>query len=115
MSIADCKKPSQALEVDVQGETASAISMAFDSNWSLQYLEEQIKEHKGDVNAIFHEVSSLCMQLPILLSVALAKVAASVLWSLLPVVTCTVLQLCPASSKTALLLQFVVLPEWHAP
>lgn len=41
----------------MQGEIASAISMAHDSNWSLPYLEEQIKQHKGDVNAIFHEVS----------------------------------------------------------
>ena len=40
----------------MQGEMASAISMAHDSNWSLPYLEEQIKQHKGDVNAIFHEV-----------------------------------------------------------
>ncbi|DBA84516.1 hypothetical protein WJX77_012125 [Trebouxia sp. C0004] len=48
-------RPAQALEVDVQGEIASAISMAHDSNWSLPYLEEQIKQHKGDVNAIFHE------------------------------------------------------------
>ena len=41
----------------MQGEIASAISMAHDSNWSLPYLEEQIKQHKGDVNAIFREVS----------------------------------------------------------
>ena len=54
---ADRSRPAQALEVDVQGEIASAISMAHDSNWSLPYLEEQIKQHKGDVNAIFHEVS----------------------------------------------------------
>ena len=44
------------MEVDVQGEIASAISMAFDSNWSLPFLEEQIKEHKGNVHAVFHEV-----------------------------------------------------------
>ena len=50
------------LEVDVQGETASAISMAHDSNWSLPYLEEQIKQHKGDVNAIFYEVCQPCYQ-----------------------------------------------------
>ena len=54
--LADRSRPAQALEVDVQGEIASAISMAHDSNWSLPYLEEQIKQHKGDVNAIFHEV-----------------------------------------------------------
>jgi len=54
--VADRNRPAQALEVDVQGEIASAISMAHDSNWSLPYLEEQIKQHKGDVNAIFHEV-----------------------------------------------------------
>ena len=50
------RRPAQAVEVDVQGEIASAISMAFDSNWSLPFLEEQIKEHKGNVHAVFHEV-----------------------------------------------------------
>jgi len=60
--LADRSRPAQALEVDVQGETASAISMAHDSNWSLPYLEEQIKQHKGDVNAIFHEVCQPCYQ-----------------------------------------------------
>ena len=55
--LADRSRPAQALEVDVQGEIASAISMAHDSNWSLPYLEEQIKQHKGDVNAIFREVN----------------------------------------------------------
>jgi len=60
--LADRSRPAQALEVDVQGEIASAISMAHDSNWSLPYLEEQIKQHKGDVNAIFHEVCQPCYQ-----------------------------------------------------
>lgn len=58
--LADRNRPAQALEVDVQGEIASAISMAHDSNWSLPYLEEQIKQHRGDVNAIFHEVCHFC-------------------------------------------------------
>ena len=60
--LADRPRPPQPLEADVRGEIASAISLAYDSNWSLQYLEEQIKEHKGDVTAIFHEVGISMLQ-----------------------------------------------------
>ena len=56
---ADKRRPAKPLEIDVQGEVASALSMAYDSNWSLARLEDGIKEHKGNFEEIFREVSRL--------------------------------------------------------
>ena len=49
------------MEIDVQGEVASALSMAYDSNWSMARLEDGIKEHMGDFEEIFREVSRLVL------------------------------------------------------
>ena len=55
---ADQRAPAKPFEIDVQGECVSAISMAYDSNWSLGELEHKIKEHKGNFEAVFAVVSA---------------------------------------------------------
>ena len=56
-SSADQRAPAQPFEIDVEGEIASAISMAYDSQWSLGELEHKIKEHKGNFEHVFAMVS----------------------------------------------------------
>lgn len=52
-------RPKHNAEVNVSGEVMSVLYSAFEKNWSLKMLEQQLKQRGGDPSALFPEVSML--------------------------------------------------------
>ena len=50
-------RPKHNAEVNVSGEAMSVLYSAFEKNWSLKMLEQQIKLKGGNPTALFPEVS----------------------------------------------------------
>ena len=50
-------RPKHNAEVSVSGEVMSVLYSAFEKNWSLKMLEQQIKLKGGNPSALFPEVS----------------------------------------------------------
>ena len=49
-------RPKHHAEVDVSGEVSSVLYSAYEKKWSLQMLEQQIKQKCGDSTTLFPEV-----------------------------------------------------------
>ena len=51
-------RPKHNAEVNVSGEAMSVLYSAYEKGWSLQMLEQQIKQKGGNPSALFPEVQN---------------------------------------------------------